>query len=251
MILYEYPLNERIRTYLRLERLIGQLGQLIPREQALDHHFALLSLFDILESIHRQDLKSDLLKDIQEQQQRLAAYRGNPDISERSLEAFLARLEHTRTELREQTQKPADTLARNDWLMSLRSRMIVPGGTCEFDLPSYHAWKHRSCSARQADLNRWTECLVPTAQAVGLLLHILRDSERRQMVMARSGHYQTNLPRNHQLQLLRIRLDKTQDIFPEISGNRLQLSIRMMQENEGGKLLRSSQDISFDLGFCA
>lgn len=30
MILYEYPFNERLRTYLRLEQLFRRLGELIP-----------------------------------------------------------------------------------------------------------------------------------------------------------------------------------------------------------------------------
>ena len=40
VILYEYPFNERIRTYLRLEHLFRKLNQLIARDDALDHHYA-------------------------------------------------------------------------------------------------------------------------------------------------------------------------------------------------------------------
>ena len=78
MILYEYPFNERIRTYLRLEHLFGRLGQLLPREAALDHHFALVTLFEIMDVTSRADLKSDVLKDLEKQKSQMAAYRGNP-----------------------------------------------------------------------------------------------------------------------------------------------------------------------------
>jgi len=30
-----------------------------------------------------------------------------------------------------------------------------PGGTSEFDLPSYHYWMHRPVDARRADLVAW------------------------------------------------------------------------------------------------
>ena len=50
MILYEYPFNERVRTYLRLEQLFRRLGELIPRVNPLDHHFALATLFEIMEA---------------------------------------------------------------------------------------------------------------------------------------------------------------------------------------------------------
>ncbi|HSN79331.1 MAG TPA: cell division protein ZapD, partial [Rhodoferax sp.] len=53
MILYEYPLQERIRTYLRLEHLFIRLQQLLPRVDAMDHHFALATLFEILEVTSR------------------------------------------------------------------------------------------------------------------------------------------------------------------------------------------------------
>ena len=49
MVLYEYPLNESIRTMLRLEHLFGRLDTLAGRDDALDHHFALVTIFEIVE----------------------------------------------------------------------------------------------------------------------------------------------------------------------------------------------------------
>ncbi|MFY7858753.1 MAG: cell division protein ZapD, partial [Limnohabitans sp.] len=61
MILYEYPFNERIRTYLRLQQLFNRMGQLMVRTEAVDHHFALTTLFEIIEVASRSELKSDVL----------------------------------------------------------------------------------------------------------------------------------------------------------------------------------------------
>ena len=63
MILYEYPFNERIRTYLRLEHLFLNLSNLMVRETALDHHFALTTICEVMDVAARADLKSDVLKD--------------------------------------------------------------------------------------------------------------------------------------------------------------------------------------------
>ena len=65
MVLYEYPFNESIRTMLRLEHLFDRLGQLIPRDTAVDHHFALATIFEIMDVASRADLKSDLLKELE------------------------------------------------------------------------------------------------------------------------------------------------------------------------------------------
>jgi cell division FtsZ-interacting protein ZapD len=58
LILYEYPFNESIRTMLRLEHLFDRLGQLIARDPPVDHHFALATLFEIMDVGSRADLKS-------------------------------------------------------------------------------------------------------------------------------------------------------------------------------------------------
>ena len=84
MILYEYPFNERIRTYLRLEHLFRRLGELIPRDHPLDHHYALATIFEVMDVAARADLKSDVMKDIERQKQVLNGYRGNPAIAESS-----------------------------------------------------------------------------------------------------------------------------------------------------------------------
>ena len=93
MILYEYPFNERIRTYLRLQHLFNRLSSLMARPEAMDHHFALVTLFEIMEVASRSELKGEVLKDLERQRQLYSSYRGNPAISEQALDAVLARLD--------------------------------------------------------------------------------------------------------------------------------------------------------------
>ncbi|HNL41513.1 MAG TPA: cell division protein ZapD, partial [Ottowia sp.] len=126
MILYEYPFNERIRTYLRLEHLFGRLAQLMPRDAPLDHHFALITLFEALDVCARSDLKSDVLKDLDKQKTHLASFRGNPAVSEASLETMLASLEEAFEQLNQQHGKPGHELTDNEWLMAIRSRAVIP-----------------------------------------------------------------------------------------------------------------------------
>ncbi|HMN19872.1 MAG TPA: cell division protein ZapD [Ottowia sp.] len=252
MILYEYPFNERIRTYLRLEHLFGRLGQLLPRDAPVDHHFALVTLFEVLEAASRADLKSDVLKDLDRQKSHMAGFRGNPAISEASLDALLGRLEDAFSQLSNQQGKPGHELAANDWLMALRSRTAIPGGTCEFDLPSYHAWQHGQSAARRTDLNRWIAPLVPLAGAISLLLQLLRDTGKPKMVMAMGGQFQIGLPQQGRtVQLLRLRLDESMQLVPEVSGNRLAVSVRLLHQDVEGKQPAARVDAPFELALCA
>ncbi len=251
MILYEYPFNERIRTYLRLEQLFQRLLTLMEREEALDHHFALATIFEVMDVAARADLKSDVLRDIEKQRQLLEGYRGNPAISEQALNDMLARLDHGYTTLNSQAGKAGQSLSENDWLMSIRSRISIPGGTCEFDLPAYYAWQQGPAEQRRADLQRWAVSLEPMRTAVQLVLGLLRDSGKGQKVIANAGQYQQNLPQGRTFQLLRLRLSPLADVIPEISGNRLMVSVRFMRMEDDHRLHPCAQDTAFELTLCS
>lgn len=251
MILYEYPLHERIRTYLRIEHLSLRLHQLAGRFDALDHHFALVTLFEIMDVAARADLKSDLLKDLDRQKHTLEGYRGNPAIAEAALEKVIAELDQNFQTLNSQSGKAGQSLSENDWLMSIRSRISIPGGTCEFDLPAYYAWQHKTGVVRQAELAQWMATLTPLTDAIHLLLKLLRDSGSPQKVMANGGQFQQNLPQGRTFLLMRLALDATQEIIPEISGNRLMVSIRLMRQGEDHRGHAVAEDVPFELALCS
>ena len=92
MITYEYPLNERIRTLLRLEDLFDKTGHFIGADGAQEHHIALVTLFEILDVAGRADLKFDLVQELERQRQILLSFRNNPDISETALSGALYEL---------------------------------------------------------------------------------------------------------------------------------------------------------------
>ena len=251
MILYEYPFNERIRTYLRLEHLFAGLAQLLQRETALDHHYALTTLFEIMEVGARADLKSDVLKDLEKQKQVLNGFRGNPAISEAALDSFIASIDQRYAALNSLPGKVGQSLTENDWLMGIRSRVGIPGGTCEFDLPAYYAWQQGPAQKRLADLATWIAKFTPLADAVHMLLQMQRDAGIAQKVIASNGQYQQNLPQGKTFQLLRLRLDPALGLIPEISGNRLMVSIRFMRQEDDQRLHHAPQDIAFELTLCS
>lgn len=251
MVLYEYPFNESIRTMLRLEHLFDRLGQLIPRDAPVDHHFALATIFEIMDVASRADLKSDLLKDLERHRTQLNSYRGNPSISERVLDEVIAKIDHAFNGLNQLAGKAGHTLATNEWLMSVRSRISIPGGTCEFDLPAYYAWQQHEPARRRADLLNWTSTLMPLAEALSVLLGLLRDTGAPHKVVAKAGQYQQSLPAGRSYSLLRLRLDGSDSVVPEISGHRLMVSVRLMRQDPEGRLKPSPDDTTLELTLCA
>jgi cell division protein ZapD len=250
LVRYEYPFNESIRTMLRLEQLFDRLGQLMPRDAPLDHHFALVTIFEIVDVASRADLKSDLLKDLERHKGQYQSYRGNPSISEAALDAALAKIEHAFNGLNALPGKAGAALSGNEFLMGIRSRINIPGGTCEFDLPAYYAWQQHDASRRRADLMQWIATLTPLAEALNVLLGLLREAGAPQRVVAQGGQFQQSLPAGRTFHLLRLRLDGALGLVPEISGHRLMVSIRLMRGDAEGRLRPATEDQAFELTLC-
>ena len=59
MIRYEHPLNERVRTLMRLEDLFARTSYFAAQDAPAEHHASLLAMFEIIEVVGRADLKSD------------------------------------------------------------------------------------------------------------------------------------------------------------------------------------------------
>ena len=251
MILYEYPFNERIRTYLRLEHLFRRLAELVPRSHPVDHHYALATIFEIMDVAARADLKSDVMKDLDKQKTVLNNYRDNPAIAQAVLDDVITRLDRCFTALNSLPGKAGQALTENEWLMSIRSRVGIPGGTCEFDLPAYYAWQQLSADTRRADLERWAGTLGPFAESIYLLLKLLRDSGVPQKVMATGGQLQQNLPQGRSFRLLRLRIEPALALVPEISANRLMVSVRLMRQETGDRMQAAGGDTPFELTLCA
>ena len=250
MITYEYPLNERIRTLLRLEDLFERSRHFIARPDPQDHHMALLTLFEILEVASRADLKSDLLQELERQKQVLLSFRNNPEVAEEALSGVLREIEQSSAALFAMTGKIGQYLRENDWLMSIKQRTGIPGGACEFDLPSYHYWLHRPAEQRTGQLARWTAPLYPLRDGSAIILQILRESGKPQPLHAPQGMFQQMLG-GKSAQMLRLRLDPSMPCVPEISANKYVLNIRFMAQNtEDNRPRTADWDVRFELTFC-
>ncbi|GAB3627243.1 cell division protein ZapD [Pandoraea terrae] len=249
MILYEYPLNERIRTLLRLEELFGRFAFFVGQDQPLDHHAALITLFEIADIAGRSDLKADLIKELDRQRQTLQTYRGNPDIATDALEAFIDEVERALSALNQIPGKPGQHLNENEWLSSIRSRSVIPGGTCRFDLPSYYAWRHNVAEQRRQDIDKWVAPLVPLRDAITIVLGLAREAGHASKAMAQQGSYQQMLT-GRVYQLMQVRVATDLRVIPEASANKYMLWVRFTTQDGDLKPRPVDSDVPFLLTLC-
>ena len=108
---------------LRLEHLFDRLGLLMHREDPVDHHYALSTIFEVMDVASRADLKTDVLRDLDRYKTQFMGYRGNPAIEEAILDEVLARIERAHSGLSQMQGKAGQSLAANDCLPTM------PGNT--------------------------------------------------------------------------------------------------------------------------
>ncbi|ABR89656.1 Uncharacterized conserved protein [Janthinobacterium sp. Marseille] len=250
MIVYEYPFNERIRTLLRLEDLYEKFAFFIGQDHPQHHHVALATMFEMLEVAGRADLKSDLLQELERQKQTLLGFKSNPNVEAEMLDAILFDLDRISAALIASQGKTGQHIRENEWLMSIRGRTIIPGGACEFDLPSYYAWQHDSAEQRLADIHKWFTPLAPLFDAIGMVLRLLRESGRPVKMIAQTGSYQQML-QGKAYQMLRLNIDEALGAIPEISANKYMLWIRFTSQDGDMKPKAFEGDVPFELSLCS
>jgi cell division protein ZapD len=249
VIIYEFPLNEKARTWLRLEDLFARIEHFISRDDSADHHAALLTLFEIFDVACRADLKSELLQEMERQKRYLTGLQDNPAIFKQALGQVLAELDAASSNLFATTGKIGQPVRENEWLMGIKQRTVIPGGTCEFDLPSYHYWQQQDAGVRRASLRTWLATFVPLHAGLKIVLRLLRENGKTRSYTAGRGTFQ-QMQGGQIAQVLRIHLDSKLACIPEVSANKYAINIRFIAANYAAKSTLFEQDVPFELTFC-
>ncbi len=235
---------------LRLEQLYARLAFFISQDHPFEHHSAILTLFELMETASRADLKAELLQELERQKQILEALRDNPNVSEDMLEGVIDEIESTAGNLLDLTGKFGQHLRENEWLMAIKQRAGIPGGTCQFDLPSYYLWQLKQPDERRVDLQRWAAPLMPTAEASRILLKLLRNGGKSHQYVARRGVFQ-QMSGGKVVQLIRIGFDESLGALPELSANKYALNIRFINAATGESRPKPTEaDVEFTLTHC-
>ncbi len=247
---YDYPFNERIRTLLRVEDLFAKVLYNLEAGHEYHHHSALLTFLQVLDVVDRSELKLDLLQELERQRTAMSLLVGNPAIAANTLKEILNDIDAASDALRVENTKLGQTLRANEWLMSIKQRAGIPGGVCEFDVPSYHYWLGLGEARRKEDLQSWLNPLLPMHNAIVIILHILRGSGITSKLIAPCGTYQQMLGGVKPAQMLKIEIANNLACFPEVSANKYAINIRFNVLDFMQKPQKYDEDVNFSLTLC-
>jgi len=245
-ILYEHPLNERIRNYLKLEQLFKQVTSCANSGISTNHQVFFSALFAIIDMLERSDIRGELIKDLEKLQQNLVIWSQAPDIDTSVLEENLQETVCLVSKLKI-TSQTWSQLKEHKLLASLKQRFAIQGGNSSFDLPQLQFWLHQPTSIITTDIEQWLSLLDNIKNSLALVLKFIRQRSEFESIETESGFYQDN---GEGLILLRIKVAQSAQYYPTISGNRFRYSIRFMLPCEQNGRRYSNQATQFQLARC-
>ena len=248
---YEQPLNERMRTFMRLEFLYQQMLYNAEQESDWSTRAVTASLLDIMAILTRGDVRSDVLKELDQQVGSLRRFQTQPEVDTSRLDALIGNLESSRGELQAIGTHFLQPLKDSEFLSAIKHRSAIPGGTCEFDLPEYSHWLRQPFERRQQDVTSWLNVIRPVCDAVLELLWLIRETAPPAEKLAINGMYQHNMPKDTHCQLLRVLLPAGSPLFPEISGGHHRFTVRFLEWSSiEHRAVQTGHDVSFRISIC-
>lgn len=252
LISFEQPLNERMRTFMRVEQLYSRCLCYLHKDETWDTHYATATLIELYNLVTRGDLKRELLKEISRQKNTLNQLSSMPDIDQSKLTSIINEYASLVIELDQIDGQLLDNLKQNDFISAIKQRIAIPGGTCDFDLPAYHYWLMQPAEVRKNKILSWLAPFDSVQRSVSMCLRLVRESSADNQYVAELGFYQLSLDPNQPNQIIRVLVDSNYQCYPEISAGKHRISIRFMNQIDPDKNpSQVDEDINFQLSCCS
>ncbi len=245
-VLYEHPLNERIRNYLKLEQLFAQANQCFSTNIDLSQQVFFSALFAVIDTLERNDIRGDLIKDLEKLEQNLVLWSRSPNVDNSALEQNIKQTVNLLCLLKSPNQQWGQ-LKDDKFLVSLKQRYAMQGGTASFDVPQLKYWLNQDENIIKAEIKGWLAQLDHIFNALSLVLKFLRQRAEFETIYTERGFYQDS---GEGLFLLRMKLDNKAHYYPTVSGNKFRYSIRFMMPCDASGRKYCDQPIQFKLARC-
>jgi cell division protein ZapD len=252
MAVYEQPLNEKIRLFLRLEFLVKRFKTHLVDPSSENCQAAIAVLLELYNLSSRLDVKNALLNMLDWQRQAVRRLSKLEGIDADRLEKVLARLDEKTKQIYSFRGQLGQHLKRHSFINLLRQRAGIAGNMNGFDVPLFNYWVHQSQQKRVDDLNQWVEPYSMAYDAIEIVLQLIRDSRDAEEAVAEDGFFQAGLNTNRDYQLLRIELPEEANYYPEISAGKQRFSVRFVKvEDLAERGAQELENIPFSLILCS
>ena len=252
-LVFEQPLNERMRTFLRLDFLYSQALYHNEMQSQWGSRAAMGSLLDILaiaDARRRARRRAEGTR---------AASRAAQRVPEQARASTPARL---RTVMSNLLRLRADLVACGSNYLRRAARIRSSCRRSSIAAPFPAAPASSTCrisssgstrrpTPRARSFNEWLASLRPLCDAIAELLWITRQHGKPRQEIARGGVYHITFERDTPIQLVRIALPQNCGLYPETSGSHYRCSVRLLAWNGlQARPVQTTEDVPFTLTCC-
>ena len=247
---YELPLNERLRTFMRIEFLYSRLKYFVSN---LDDNWqtrtVIHTLLEIYSILSRTDVRREVLADLDRYIMQMQRFQSAPDADNNMVNNVLEDLDLIKNQVMDIGTDYLLKLREDEFIASLLHRHTLPGGKAEFDMPKYKFFLESDKKDVAIQINNWIDIVRPICEGIDKLMWIIRESNEPIATVAVGGQYNHQIERRTQISLVRIITNNT-NIYPEISGGRHLIAVRFCYLNKDGLYIQFEDNVEFKISLC-
>jgi len=250
MAVFEQPLNEKTRLFIRLSYLMKRFRYHIDNPTPENCQAAVVILLELYSLSSRLDVKNAALHVLDFQTQAVRQVEGVQGVDEVRAARILTKLEEKSKQLYSFRGQLGQHLKSHHFLNILRQRASIAGGINSLDVPLFNYWLNKPSEKRVADLQDWAKPYKIAFEAIELLMELIYQGGEVQEVTAEGGFYQSSLSPDRDYQMLSIELPSDSHVYPEISAGKQRFSVRFVDAielEERGKQIIDNVDFTLTL----
>mgnify|MGYP002846758734 FL=1 len=243
--IYEEPVQEKIRKFIKIEFLFNKLFYFKHKENKHDNYIALLALCELYEILSRSDIKSELIREIENQNHYFKKIKEIPEANSEKLSSVLEK-QKVLLQLIHGIESNYLEYLENDILF----KTIAKNSINPLQPTSVEFWLSRDIVLRENQINLWTEPLLFIKKSVDFILDVIRKSGRFEDKLAEKGFFIEKLDPKKNILLIRITLTSDLYYYPQISVGKQRLNIMFMSKDDKNNLISHKEDVTFILTTC-
>lgn len=253
MIIFEFPLSERIRRLLRIEEIYQKFENQLKNTHDYFEFGCFNTLFEIVQLVSRSDLKIDFLQELERQEKKQSGLLGLQGLKEGQLDSkeIISMIQVARKKLENIDVKPGFNFNNNLFLEEIKKRISSPGGLLDVDFPNFRNWAAlKTRKSKLEDFKSWAQPLIVFKDAASIILLILRNQCHVESIKIKEGKHQQTINPLKTFDLIRLELEKTLNIYPEISANKYTVNVFFNQLNQDLKKELFKKNLEFKYSIC-
>lgn len=246
MAVYEHPLNEKTRLFMRLSHLIRRFNFHLENPTPENCQAAIVVLLELYNLSSRLDVKSAALHVLDTQTQAVKIAKSIEGVDTIRVKQTLTKLEEKSKRLHGFRGQLGQHLKSHNFLNILKQRASIAGGINGLDVPLFNHWLSLAEEKRVKDLRAWEKPYEIAFEVVELLMSLIYQGVQTKQAIAPGGFYQAILSHEEDYQIISIELDESVELYPEISAGKQRFSVRFV---DASKLEEKGKQVVEDVEF--